>query len=128
MPSPCGRFINRAVYFPGVFIPGVGSTASWVMGRGIPPASAGGFWGVLARNDQKPLAEAMGMTRAITMRAVHQSGGLFSGRFHSGRWLNGVVGDGARHPTGFRRGLLGGRARDARGAVTPEAPRGSDRG
>ena len=58
------------------------------------------------------------MTLAIAMRAFHQSGGLFSGRFHSGRSLNGVVGDGARHPAGFRRGLLG---RDARNDQKPLA-------
>ena len=39
----------------------------------------------------------------------------------SGHFLNGVVGDGPRHPTGFRRGLVGGVARNA-----PKAPRGSD--
>ena len=68
------------------------------------------------------------MTRGIIMRAVHQSGGLFSGRLHSGRSLNGVVGDGSRHPNRLPPGAFGGRARDVRGAVTPEAPRGSDRG
>ena len=109
-PSSCGRFINRAVYFPGVFIPGVfipgvfipgvfipgvGSTASWVMERVIPPASAGGFWvgdpragGVGARvTPRKPLAEAMGMTRGITMeatrsRAAAQRTGSHTPRLH----------------------------------------------
>ena len=59
----------------------------------------------------------MGMPRAITMRAFALAGVLFFG--HA---LNGVVGDGSRHPTGFRRGLLVGRARNVRGAVYPQKP------
>ena len=109
-----------------------------------------GLLGGRARNPRKPLAEATGddarpsSCGRFINRAVYFPGGLFSGRFHSGRfhsgrfhsgrfhsgrWLNGVVGDGARHPTGFRRGLLGGRRAGRWGGRTrnaPEAPRGSD--
>jgi len=52
-----------------------------VVARGIPVASARGFWAVAHTSPQKPPAEAGGMTRSIT-RDAPNCGGVQSASLH----------------------------------------------